>query len=296
MISLKQLEAFLASAQQRNFVAAAARLHTTQSNVSKRIQELEWAVGAPVFERGPRALTLTIKGKQLLPKAEEVLAAYGKFTDLANPDSPYSGPFNIGSVPAIALSWLSVFMHQVRGTYTGLVLNTHVDAKRRLAGALTSGVVDLVFTPLPFEAPETETVQLATEELVWVCHPSLAPKTRRMKLDQLAALPMIEHPSDDNQIRHLFSSRGIRPNIVATCTDFITRARFASSGLGVTHLPRYVVQPHLAAGTLVTLDSEIPLPPLRYAAVFRRGDPSQLPLHLTKIAAECCDFLLFHTP
>ncbi len=40
-LSARQLEAFLAAAQLRNFTKAASRLHLTQSALSQRIQKLE---------------------------------------------------------------------------------------------------------------------------------------------------------------------------------------------------------------------------------------------------------------
>lgn len=292
-ISLRQIEAFLASAKSGSFVAAASRLNTTQSNISKRIQELEYSVGELVFERGSRTLSLTIKGKQLLSHAETLLATYGNFIEVAAPGSAFSGRFNIGSVSAIALSWLSVFIRNVREPYPGIILSPQVDTEPQLRSLLVDGAVDLVLAPMPHKAREFEIVPLSTEEMVWVCHPSMAPKEKTLSLETMSKLPFIEHPSEENETVRLFSDRGIRLNIVATCSNFLTRAQFAAAGLGVTHLPRYVADRELEKGRLVILKSEVPLPPLRYAAIFRAGDVSSLPKNLAKIAADCCNFGLF---
>jgi DNA-binding transcriptional LysR family regulator len=53
---------FLAVATSGNFVAAASRLHVTQSTVSARIQNLEAALGRRLFLRGRSGATLTPAG------------------------------------------------------------------------------------------------------------------------------------------------------------------------------------------------------------------------------------------
>jgi DNA-binding transcriptional LysR family regulator len=293
-ISLRQVEAFLVSAKWGSFVAAASRLNTTQSNISKRIQELESSVGSPVFERGHRSLTLTLKGKQLVPHAEELLAKYTNFLEVAAPGSAFSGRFNIGAVSAVALSWLSSFIRNVREEYPGIIVSPQVDNQPQLRNQLVSGDIDLILAPTPSKATEFEMVPLSTEELVWVCHPQLAPPPDQMlSLQELARLPLIEHPSEENETFRLFTDRGIEMNIVATCSNFLTRAQFAVAGLGATHLPRYVVKREVERGRLVIIESEIPLPPIRYSAVYRRGDVSSLPKSLARIAASSCDFSLF---
>src|SRR6516165_5817545 len=48
---------------------AAAELNTVQSNVTARIRLMEEELGAPLFERHARGVTLTGAGQRLLPYA-----------------------------------------------------------------------------------------------------------------------------------------------------------------------------------------------------------------------------------
>src|SRR5664280_439363 len=73
MITLKQLEAFYWCTKLQSFARAANRLPTSQSAISKRISELERAIGQPLFDRGRRAARLTARGTQLLAGAEQML-------------------------------------------------------------------------------------------------------------------------------------------------------------------------------------------------------------------------------
>src|SRR3546814_9710181 len=58
MITLKQLEAFNWIAKLGTFERAAAKLNTTQSAISKRIQELEASIGLPLLDRSHRGARL----------------------------------------------------------------------------------------------------------------------------------------------------------------------------------------------------------------------------------------------
>lgn len=59
MLTFKQMEALYWIVQLGSFDAAATRLNTTQSAISKRIQELERAFDLTVFDRAHRSARLT---------------------------------------------------------------------------------------------------------------------------------------------------------------------------------------------------------------------------------------------
>lgn len=64
-MELKQLQYFLACAQELSFSDAAQKLFTTQPNVSKVIKSLEEELGYLLFERHPKGISLTEAGKNL---------------------------------------------------------------------------------------------------------------------------------------------------------------------------------------------------------------------------------------
>jgi DNA-binding transcriptional LysR family regulator len=66
VIDMRELEAFLAVAEELHFGRAAARLRVTTSNVSQTIRALERRVGGPLFVRTSRVVRLTPPGEQLL--------------------------------------------------------------------------------------------------------------------------------------------------------------------------------------------------------------------------------------
>lgn len=64
-MELRDIEIFLTLADELHFGRTAQRLHITQSRVSHAIKKQERRIGAPLFTRTSRAVTLTPIGKQL---------------------------------------------------------------------------------------------------------------------------------------------------------------------------------------------------------------------------------------
>ena len=73
MDTLSNLKAFVATADAGSFSGAARELGIVPSVVSKRIDQLEWRVKAPLFIRTTRKLTLTDVGDRYLRTVREVV-------------------------------------------------------------------------------------------------------------------------------------------------------------------------------------------------------------------------------
>lgn len=74
-MTLNQLRAFLTAVRTGSFTAAAGQLQMSQASVSELIRRLEEEYGLLLFTRGPRRLVLTSAGAELLPYAEQTVAA-----------------------------------------------------------------------------------------------------------------------------------------------------------------------------------------------------------------------------
>src|SRR3954471_19234601 len=74
-MTLNQLRAFLAAVRTGSFTAAATELAVAQASVSELIRRMEDELGLPLFGRGARHLVVTPAGSELLPYAEQAIAA-----------------------------------------------------------------------------------------------------------------------------------------------------------------------------------------------------------------------------
>src|SRR5208282_4597882 len=75
VMKLRHLEYFVAAAEELNFTHAAKRLHVSQPPFSKQIQDLEGELGANLFQRERKGVSLTLAGKAFLIDARAILEA-----------------------------------------------------------------------------------------------------------------------------------------------------------------------------------------------------------------------------
>ena len=106
MLNLKQLETFVWIANLGSFRQAAEHLCTTQPAISTRITNLEHTLNTTLFNREKGGVTLTAKGRELLPLAENILNSTAQLCYKADAASALSGLLRIGVSETLIHTWL----------------------------------------------------------------------------------------------------------------------------------------------------------------------------------------------
>ena len=140
-MTLKQLEAFYWAATCASFAVAAERLHLSVSSLSKRIAELEEALGQ-LFDRSGHKAALTEAGQRLLPQAGDMLASAERIRASVAQSAGLVGRCRFGVGELTALTWLPRLIGVVRAAHPGLVLEPYVDIGQVLEQRVADGELD----------------------------------------------------------------------------------------------------------------------------------------------------------
>src|SRR3990172_300153 len=126
MIDLRNLETLIWVARLGGFSLAAQRLNTTQPGVSQRISALEEDLGVKLFEREPRRVVLTAKGRELLPYAEQMLRLRVEMLKVAGSTELFRGHVRLGVSETIVHTKLIKLVESIRATYPSVTLEIEV--------------------------------------------------------------------------------------------------------------------------------------------------------------------------
>ena len=123
---------------------AAAELHISQSAVTSAIRELETELGAPLFERNPRGVTLTTQGHQFLLHARRILGAMTEASHSLNPAAQQEqGRLTIGVTTLVAGYYLSEALGRFRRAFPAVQIEVKEDEQPFLEHQIINGEVDV---------------------------------------------------------------------------------------------------------------------------------------------------------
>ena len=97
-MELHQLEYLIAVAEEQHFTRAAARCHVSQSTISAAIAALERELGAAIFVRDARHVTITAPGQTLLSYARQALATLEEGRQAVTGKGALQGTLRIGAI------------------------------------------------------------------------------------------------------------------------------------------------------------------------------------------------------
>jgi DNA-binding transcriptional LysR family regulator len=170
-MELRQLDAFVAVAEERNFTRAAARLHVAQSGLSATVRSLERELRTQLFLRTTRQVELTPAGGALLSEARRTLASARHAAEVvAAIEGLQHGTLTLGVMQAGSLINLPDILRGYRKIYPGIRLSLRQASTAELSRLLAEHEVDMIFTTQQENPrPELLTIPLLRSPLVVAC-------------------------------------------------------------------------------------------------------------------------------
>jgi DNA-binding transcriptional LysR family regulator len=238
-MELRQLEYFLAVAEEGNFTRAAERVHISQSGVSAQIQQLERDLGATLLDRSGRRATLTVAGATALPHARAALASVATLRQMVDDVTGLlRGRLVVGMVTGCTVTPLFDALAAFHTAHPGVEITLLEDSSDRLVERVRAGTADVALVgaagTLPAGLDGNVIVSEGLVALVTGGHPVAG--QRRVTLAELAAYPIICMP-EGTGIRTVFdrscAAHGMRPMIALQASAADAIADLARRGLGV---------------------------------------------------------------
>jgi DNA-binding transcriptional LysR family regulator len=232
------VQLFLAIAETGSLSAASKRLKVGQPTVSRRLAEMEYRLGAQLFQRRVSGAVLTSAGERLMEPARHMAGWAAEVERAAEFMGSAPGPrglIRVTAPPSFAFDFLAPLAREVRERYPELRLEVLSSVERL---DLARGEADLA---LRVEStPSKELVVLggvtfATAVMVAKSYAARLPRKPQLgELDWIAWAPPFEDVVPNPQLRSLIPH--FRPAF--TSDNYLVQLRACEAGLGAMPLGR----------------------------------------------------------
>jgi DNA-binding transcriptional LysR family regulator len=246
-MKLRQLQFFTAVAEELSFSRAAVKLHVAQPSLSIQIKALEAEVGARLFERDKRHVSLTQAGRRFQDRVSTILAlAEGAKSEARSSEGGRLGTINLGYT---ALSMFSTALpHSIRRFQKE---HPHVRISLRELTSLQQlnelkersidvGVLRKVDVSAPKGIKIAEWYRTPLVVAMPANHPHAA--ARSLSLTDLGDEAFVMYPRDAGtgiywQVLQLCAAAGFRPRVVREVLESSTMIGLVAAGVGIAVVP-----------------------------------------------------------
>lgn len=247
-IGIKHLNAIVSLARFGSFIAAAAHLGISQPGLSRIIQQAEKKLGAALFERGARTVSLTPAGREFLPFAERMVAELAHQTGkLRAGNAAKDGQLTVASLMSISHLALPAALVEFRRNYPRVFVHIREDVGSAVLEDVRNGVVDFgIGTPDPGNTGIS--AESVMEEPFFAVLPADHQLARKdvIGLADLRGVPLISMPVESGLRRTIDSAAvaaGMQLDHSVVTNQYNSLFDFVRNGLGVTIAPASTLPP-----------------------------------------------------
>ncbi len=250
-LNLNQLRYFVSVAESGSFTRAAINQYISQTAITQQIRALEETVGAKLFDRNSRPVSLTPAGKVFLKEAREILGRMDvALSRIREASTGLEGDLRLGYTKGYEHSDLPKYLRVFHQEYPNVLLLCHRCDTDALASGLLSGEYDIIFTWDSTNIRKEDALELRVFEHVplrvalYADHP-LARRRELTRKDLKQENILFMSPSgtgnsfgDAFYIR-LYQQAGYQPNILLRSNDMESILMMVAAEEGISIVPEY---------------------------------------------------------
>ena len=241
-MNLDELHWFVVLAETEHVTEAAAALRISQPTLSRALARLEQQVGAPLFDRINRRLTLNAYGRIMVEHArrctDEMHAAVGRIAALRDPDT---GTVRLAFLHSVASWYVPELLRRFRAEAPNVQFDLHQGAAPEITQQLWTGRADLAIT-----SPRPTNAEFGWHELYVESLCLAVPRGHRfagrspLKLQEIAVEPLIALPHGFGLRQltdELWADAGAAPRIAFEAMEIPAVEGLVAAGFGVAVVP-----------------------------------------------------------
>lgn len=245
MPTIKQLQCFVAVAQELNFRRAAERLNMSQPPLSRQIKSLEGLLRIKLIERDTHKVSLTSAGETFEREAHAVLSTLDAAIDaLRQEESGEEADVRLGLTSVIDFSLVPGIQNILNDPKLPAQIRMEHAYSKHLLERLRSGEIDLAIVgDIPGQGEEFEVREVACDPLM-VALPEGHSATRKeqVSFEDLAGTVLFWFPRNDNPVfydncERAFTDFGYEPSRKPEPSEHMTLLSKIAAGEGVAFFP-----------------------------------------------------------
>lgn len=244
--SFRELECFLAVAEELSFTRAAERLHLAQPPLSRHVRNLEERLGVSLFARTKRKVSLTTAGEAFREEVGGLMARARRAGDAARRAAEgETDRLEIGFVSAVLSPELVRVFTEFRRASPEVRLNLHDRLPAEQISRIATGELHLGFIGVaPDRLPAGIEVRRWREEALLVflppdheCSGERAVRLRDLAEEAFVSISAEAAPAYAAHLRALCAEAGFRPRVVQEARRAQAVAAMTAAGTGIAILP-----------------------------------------------------------
>jgi DNA-binding transcriptional LysR family regulator len=279
-MNLKFLETFIWVAKLHSFSLAAEKLHSTQAAISSRISVLEQELGAKLFNREPKGVTLTRAGERVLHHAEIVSRSMLELYASVQDENLAASTIRIGAMDSAIHSWFVDFVADATHHYPNLDIEVTTETALNLNEQLRHGMLDLVIQTDMVRDESLRSIEVLELSIDWIAAADADTRSKQPDETMTAALRRIgaerlitysRHSRPHQDLLRLMQSYGVNEARVSCVNSLAAMIQLTQAGFGVAAMPSALVLDLLDKGVLRKLEGMETPPPLPFVIAWRTG-------------------------
>ncbi len=252
-LTLRHLKLFTAVCDEGSVTKAAEKLYVSQPSVSLAIRELEEHYGVPLFDRVSKRLYITEAGKTLLDFARRTAA----LTEEAETAVTSSRRLRVGSSITVGTRFMAGYVKQFAQIMPDVKVFVTIASSSHIEEMILKNELDIAFIEGSVHDPLIDSQTYLRDNIIIIAPRGYRAAHENVTPESIFAEPFLLREKGSGT-RELFdvtvSSLGFSANVMWESSSTEALINAVAAGLGLSALPKMLVDERVAAGDVEILD------------------------------------------